>query len=266
MSNENNLPCKIVQDLLPLYHDGVTSGITGQAIEAHLAQCDGCARELALLRENLPVKAEERATKTRFTAMIQGEKRRQLLRVVTAAVATCVALISALYVLTQIPLVPIPASEFNVHSVYRYEMDGSEHFFVMYTHPLYGAPTTGRFVTEEKENGGDQTFLVKWRKPVLTRKIRDAGNEEVLLTFFAPGLFDTLKFNDTVVWSEEANGNDPVPEYFYAYAERAKGERGVSYDLDFEKNMIRIHSGSGRIREWDLQGNLLYDSDLEMPQ
>lgn len=265
MSNENNLRCEIIQDLLPLYHDGVTSQITNQAIETHLSQCEGCSLELELLRACLPVEPDTCATKTRFTAMIRGEKRKQLLRVIAAVLLSCVLLVSVFYVLMQVPLVPISASEFNIHSVYRYEMDGNEHFFVMYTQPLYGAPTSGKFDTIQEENGGDQTFIVKWRKPVLTHKVQDASIEQVLLTFYAPGSFDTLKFNDTVVWSEAANGNDPVPEYVYAYAELVKEEWGVSYDLDFEKNTIRIHSGSGRIREWDLQGNLLYDSAAEMP-
>ncbi len=39
--------CRIVQDLLPLYHDGVCSDESRAAVEAHLAGCEDCRRMLA---------------------------------------------------------------------------------------------------------------------------------------------------------------------------------------------------------------------------
>ena len=34
--------CKIVEDLLPLYHDGVCSAESRILVEEHLAQCEHC--------------------------------------------------------------------------------------------------------------------------------------------------------------------------------------------------------------------------------
>lgn len=46
--------CRIVQDLLPLYHDGVCSDESRAAVEAHLAGCEDCRRMLADMDAPLP--------------------------------------------------------------------------------------------------------------------------------------------------------------------------------------------------------------------
>jgi len=42
-----SINCKIVQDLLPLYHDGVCSEESQKLVEEHLSQCENCKRMLA---------------------------------------------------------------------------------------------------------------------------------------------------------------------------------------------------------------------------
>ena len=43
MSNiEQKLPCEVVQDILPLYHDGVCSGASRKMVENHLQECCTC--------------------------------------------------------------------------------------------------------------------------------------------------------------------------------------------------------------------------------
>ncbi len=48
---DTRLDCDIVRDLLPSYADGLTSGVTNQAIEAHLEGCSGCSETLRRMRE-----------------------------------------------------------------------------------------------------------------------------------------------------------------------------------------------------------------------
>ena len=52
MMTDKKLPCDVVQDLLPLYVDGVCSADSRQLVEAHLAECDDCRRVLADLQES----------------------------------------------------------------------------------------------------------------------------------------------------------------------------------------------------------------------
>lgn len=47
------LSCEIVEDLLPLYEDNVCSAQSGQAVEAHLRECEKC-RKLAEETRNIP--------------------------------------------------------------------------------------------------------------------------------------------------------------------------------------------------------------------
>lgn len=55
------MDCKIVQDLLPLYHDGVCSQESRAAVEEHLAGCAACRQLLADMDAPLP-EAEEKKT------------------------------------------------------------------------------------------------------------------------------------------------------------------------------------------------------------
>ena len=45
------LPCDIVQDLLPLYEDGLCSQATREAVEEHLRECETCGKQHAAVQE-----------------------------------------------------------------------------------------------------------------------------------------------------------------------------------------------------------------------
>lgn len=53
----NNITCEIIQDLLPLYCDGVCSEESRALIQSHICDCDRCREELRLM--NLHVNFEE---------------------------------------------------------------------------------------------------------------------------------------------------------------------------------------------------------------
>ena len=56
---KNNLDCRIVQDLLPLYVDGLTCEYTNQEIEAHMSECSECAELLKRMQTPETHMAEE---------------------------------------------------------------------------------------------------------------------------------------------------------------------------------------------------------------
>lgn len=49
---DKKLSCDVVQDLLPLYVDGVCSADSRRLVDTHLADCDACRRVLADLQES----------------------------------------------------------------------------------------------------------------------------------------------------------------------------------------------------------------------
>ena len=57
--------CKIVQDLLPLYHDGVCSEESRAAVEEHLAGCESCRQQLTDMDAPLPAAEEEKREEDR---------------------------------------------------------------------------------------------------------------------------------------------------------------------------------------------------------
>lgn len=48
-----NIPCALIQDLLPSYLEGLTSDQAAREIETHLAQCGGCASKCRRMKERL---------------------------------------------------------------------------------------------------------------------------------------------------------------------------------------------------------------------
>lgn len=50
-----NISCKVIKDLLPLYHDGVCSADSRRIVEEHLEQCESCRDELKSMDRELPV-------------------------------------------------------------------------------------------------------------------------------------------------------------------------------------------------------------------
>ena len=53
--------CDIIQDLLPLYHDGVCSAASQAAVKEHLASCKTCREALSALDAPLPEKQKAAA-------------------------------------------------------------------------------------------------------------------------------------------------------------------------------------------------------------
>ena len=49
---KNNIDCRIVQDLLPLYVDGLTSEYTSNMIEEHIKECYECAKSLSYMQDS----------------------------------------------------------------------------------------------------------------------------------------------------------------------------------------------------------------------
>ena len=50
--------CKIIEDLLPMYHDGICSEESAVLIEEHLKECEGCRQILASLRGEISLQKE----------------------------------------------------------------------------------------------------------------------------------------------------------------------------------------------------------------
>lgn len=55
------IKCTIIQDILPLYIDGVVSQDTKEMVDQHLQHCEKCQKEYETMKRNLYIPAENNA-------------------------------------------------------------------------------------------------------------------------------------------------------------------------------------------------------------
>lgn len=110
------LPCEMIRDLLPLYHDGVCSEVSKTVVQEHLKTCEGCAKVLKNIDAELDMpKLEADAAKP-----LKSIKRKWKMK--TWLIGLLIGLASFfLWVnLTQSCSVPIKAEEYTVTNLCRF--------------------------------------------------------------------------------------------------------------------------------------------------
>lgn len=80
-------PCNMIQDLLPLYHDGVCSQESQEIIESHLAECSACKEYYTIMREadDIIPQSHEANSEQEKVASFQSVSRRLKKRQIVAA-------------------------------------------------------------------------------------------------------------------------------------------------------------------------------------
>lgn len=93
MKNIPELPCAVVEDLLPAYMEGLTSEETRQAVEAHLASCPACAAKRAAMGAEEGPSPAETAETAREVDYLKAVRRRSRRRVAAAILCTVLVLL-----------------------------------------------------------------------------------------------------------------------------------------------------------------------------
>lgn len=103
----SRIPCEVIQDLLPLYVDGLVSDRTEEEVAAHLEECQGCAAAFAAMggpaaddgpaEEGAPGSAADHdgkpARELDYLKKIRSSNRRRIAAAV--CITLCVALLAA---------------------------------------------------------------------------------------------------------------------------------------------------------------------------
>lgn len=98
-------PCNLIQDLLPLYHDGVCSGESIEVIEEHLAECTACKQYYDALCEGdkitvAPTNTEQEINKAAsFQAVKKKLLRKQALVVAVFFILLAITVFAASFIL-----------------------------------------------------------------------------------------------------------------------------------------------------------------------
>ena len=118
-NNMNQISCDMVQDLLPLYQDGLVRDKTKDAMRQHLEQCSACRHVYEQLK--MPVALEKNETEQgveRFQAMVK--KNREIVRnkIAIACVISAVAACVICFIVLCVPVIPSNESNMRVKDIY----------------------------------------------------------------------------------------------------------------------------------------------------
>lgn len=114
------LPCNVVEDLLPLYHDGVCSEESRALVDEHIASCPKCRQILASLDcavsvsdirldDSAPLKKIQRKwIKSMAKAFYKG---------ILITCAVCALLFGIFYASTRWKCIPVPADVMEVSDI-----------------------------------------------------------------------------------------------------------------------------------------------------
>lgn len=113
--------CKIILDLLPLYHDGVCSPESRAEVEAHLQTCPGCRAALAAMdaplpEEKTPQPDDAAAVRSLSRAWKKG-KRRAWWKGALIAAAVCAVLVGLWMAATELFIFPVDPGKIEITEV-----------------------------------------------------------------------------------------------------------------------------------------------------
>lgn len=178
-----NISCKIIRDLLPLYHDEVCSDESKSLVEEHLKTCEGCAEELWRIDQemNAPhiIPENENARKAISSAWKKAKKKSFVKGIIIAAFI-CALLISGFIGLTQWKVIPVSSDVLEVTELSQLS-DGSIvfHLFVNDNKNLYFTKFT---VTDD-----GCFYLTPMHSVIETTRKYDIGGFSSYHVFYPPG-------------------------------------------------------------------------------
>ncbi len=267
---ENKIPCEVVQDLLPLYVDGVTNKVTTDMVKEHMGECKECQGEYDVLCTEFPKEGgDDKTTKKRFDAMMKVLKRKRVRVSIVLVILTCLMCYFAKYLLYDATLKKIPPEDYKIQCVYKYDTDEGSKFFMIYQVRAYYGSGTG-YNTDMVVDGDKATWVVEGRENILRPKASLEFREMNHQTMEAPEGCTALFYNGEAVWSEDENGKNEVPEFVYEYQKDEEalwktgtGEGGLdTWVIDENGQYIGKTYGTGEEERqvlWDFDGNVIYE-------
>ncbi len=119
----NNVSCGIIQDLLPLYCDGVCSEESKKTILSHIRTCENCREELRVMKLPMEIPEEREALEAAGAASRAWKKnKRKAFRTGIILAAVLVVIAAAVFL-----------SSHYIQTAAGDDIDGLEHFLEAYS-------------------------------------------------------------------------------------------------------------------------------------
>lgn len=187
-------PCDMIQDLLPLYLDGVCSEKSKKAVEEHLAECSDCKDFFAAMREadKIEIDTHSANRERQKAASFQAVKKKLFRKQILAAFATVIVLVVITFATVGVLK--------NTHKVVEYEDNVSV--------SMVDGNLMGRLQ-------GSRILHVSIKRVTVTVE----GQEENYLFFC---MYDTK-------WDELITGSDVFSEYTLYFSDKGADQIDTVY-------------------------------------
>ena len=157
------LPCELIQDILPLYHDGVCSETTRKLVESHLETCDKCQAQL----QSLTAELEMPKLAADDVKPLKSIKRRWRIKTWVLGLVIGLAAFFAWVQLTQHRSVPIAPEDIQITNVVQFS---NGMYYLEYKIPyVYNGMGADLLRAED-----GAVYLQEYR-PILVRKDTEKG-------------------------------------------------------------------------------------------
>lgn len=161
---ENNRYCSMIEDLLPLYVEGLISEDTKKEIETHLKNCNKCSEILKELKKNEVFDLEiEKTTqedsneeiKEKEIKCIKNIKRKMALKIIISIVITCIVFIVAINIWNTYRIIQDEDGKWILYNFNTGNIkQGMEYTHILMEYKAYKI-SLNKNITENKENTED---------------------------------------------------------------------------------------------------------------
>ena len=119
-----DIHCAVIQDLLPLYYDGICSEETRMLIEAHIASCNECKKELENLHTTIEIPSIEIENRKQDEKMIrkiafslQKVRKKALYKGMGMTALIGLFMFCVYYSLFEWDIQPVQSDNFNISNI-----------------------------------------------------------------------------------------------------------------------------------------------------
>ncbi|MBQ3192486.1 MAG: zf-HC2 domain-containing protein [Oscillospiraceae bacterium] len=190
------LPCEMIRDILPLYHDGVCSDVSKALVKEHLSGCRDCTAALNALDAEIEIPKLEVDSAKLLKSIKSKWKKKTRLKGICIGLVVFLLAFTVWFQLTQNCYVPMAVADYTITNVCRLS-DGT--YYLEYKHPYafasYGADICRtddgaihvteyrpRLVFRQDANGGTtRSFLIDPENNIMHT---DTGKEMPLTAFY----------------------------------------------------------------------------------
>ena len=265
-----DLPCEVVEDLLPLYHDGVVSSDTGIMIESHLNHCEKCRTELDSICngdkiEKGIIEYNKESSFSAFRNGVSAIKKKGTIRGVLITALAVAVLLSGFIFLRTNSVIKVPVDQLKIDDVIRYDIgtDGGEGLFFTYEMDWDG----GYAVIYNVSKDPKEIDIAIKRTAFWEKKFTRHQRYCCVLNDFTKESADvktaeTIKVNGQVIWARDQGVTNNPPDYVSALSQFEHPKEDVSPEentisVDIKKDSISAAFEDHHGVKWDKEGNVI---------